>query len=499
MLVLSLLCGVLCCVAMIRGGVAVLSRAESGRRSGWIQLLFAPGLGVASVALYDSSPQVYESSVLADIGLALMLAAVVLAAWIVVEGKGRVVGLRVLRGVAVGLAVFLVGYGLTVWTAVRRHGWWAGMPTNGLVLLTPWLPEKAIWQGNWHAANGSLYTRLDSIAPNGWQARYLRKSLEKRYRDSLSESDRELVLAICQGSTVIHELEKEHLCRLVQVFCETADHRERSAAAGALYDHCPFHFKVSRSGIGAKYGSNAFEGKLARVMELTRDEDRGVRSAAIDAVGYFGDAAADVVPTLVHSAAIEIRESDWYWERNVLEYLAKTSDKVREQIRSLARDADVLERLVAYEALAESGSDPTAHRSMIRVMSEADDETALAAFKTFWFWRDQNGGIDAFVHQTRQHRANREQFVSLVAESVVPIPYLLDTLGGFLNDPSPAMRTAACRTVEQLALRSNSPFRSAYPDNAIADAVRKLQSEPDTEVRTAADNAWRALRPLSTP
>ncbi|MBX3381129.1 MAG: HEAT repeat domain-containing protein, partial [Phycisphaeraceae bacterium] len=127
------------------------------------------------------------------------------------------------------------------------------------------------------------------------------------------------------------------------------------------------------------------------------------------------------------------------------------------------------------------------------------DETALVAFKTFHFWEFQNDGIDAFERQTRQNRTNRDQFVPLVADSWSQDPYLVEKLSEFLTDTSPAMRVAACKSVETLARRRCFVTRSVHPENAIVELVSKLRSDPDSDVRAAAETAWRALPNAITP
>lgn len=491
MLVLGLICFSLCCLAIVRGGVAVLSQDKAGRRAGWLQLMDAPALGVASVALYEASSQLLLPSILADIGLALMLTAAVVAIWVLVEGKGRTIGRRLFRGALVGATVFAIGYGATVWTAVTRHGWWAGVPTTGLVLLSPWLPERALLNEYWKKGNGSLETRMGEIKAGSWRSRYLQRSLESRYGNSLSESDLRVLQALCWDSTVPRELAQAHLNELVRVFCETSDEAERRAAASALDDHCPFGMKISRSFVGAEYGREAFRGRLPRLMEMARNEDRWVGSTAIEAVGYFGNDAAEAVPLLIAFAIEEIENDDWYRERYVLEYLAQTSPVVCDQLRRIVSNGHGLERLIAYEALHNDQFALESNAEMLRVFSDLEDDSALRAFQALRFWRNTSSGIKAVFDKAGRSQQRRGEFLLLLTEAWIPNPDVLLDMRDFLKDPSPHVRASACEAIAGIGRRQALGIN-------LRDCIQDLRFDPDPSVREAAERAWQQIPKLNS-
>ncbi|MBS0186729.1 MAG: HEAT repeat domain-containing protein [Planctomycetes bacterium] len=489
MLVLSLICFSFCCLAAVRGGVGVLSRSKASRSAGWLWLLAAPSLGVGSVALYEASPQLLLSSILKDLGLALMLTAAVVAVLVLTEGKGRLAGRRLIRSALAAGAVFGIGYGASVWTEVARHGWWAGVPTTLLVLLSPWLPERAMLNEYRKSGNGSLETRMDEIGAGSWRARYLQRSLERRYRNSLRESDLQVLRSLCGESNVPRELAQAHLNELARVFCESSDEVERRSAASVLEDHCPFGEKISRASVGAEYGTNAFRGRLPRLLEMARNEDWWVGKTAIEAVGYFGNDAAEAVPLLIAFAKDEIERDDWYRERHVLEYLAQTSPVVCDQLRRIVSNGHGIERLIAYEALRKGKFASETDAEMQRVFFDLDDESALCAFRSLWLWRDSSSGIKTVFEKARRSRERCAEFLLLLPEAWIPNPDVLLDLKDFLNDPSPHVRASACEAIAGIGRRQ------ALGVN-LRDCIQELRFDPDSNVRTAAENAWRQISSL---
>jgi hypothetical protein len=490
MLVLSLICGVLCCFAFIRGGVIVLSQSKSGRRRGWLQLLIAPTLGVASVAFYDASPQVYTSSALADIGLALMLSAAVLAAWMISEGNGRPIGWRGVRGLAIGLMVFGLGYGFRIVTAVRQHGWWAGMPTTGLVLLTPWLPEEAIWSGYTRRENGTLQNRMTEIGAATWRSRMVRTSLENRYRAELTERWRDIVVSFYSNSAVITELDGAHLARLAKVFCETSDLNERRSVAWTLNDYSPLGGKITRPHLGVLHGPAAFHGRLPRLLELMQSDDYLVASTALDALAYFPDDSPELVPFLVAVAGEDVDDISQYTFVQILQYFAKASPAAQSQLISLACSAHGASRLVAYEALdGVTDTHSSVRDCAVQLLRESSDELALTILASHRFasWNSENCLL--LLQQAEKRPDVRAAIIRLMKPYLPCAEAVLAALQQWLESDSPGVREAACDLLYRFALLGPHHVQL----KRFSGPVQRLRFDADPAVQQRAERAWREM------
>lgn len=489
MLALSLLCFVLSCLAFVRGGISVLTQAQSGRRIGWAQLCAAPGFGVASVAFYDASPQ-RMSTALDEIGLATMLISIVLTCWMIVEGGSRSIAWRLLRGVALGLLVFSVGYGLHVWTTVRRHGWWAGVPTTGLVLLTPWFPEEAIWNGYTRRENATLQNRMDEIGPRTWRSRMLQTALENRYRAELTEEWRDIVLAFYSNSAVIEELNGAHLARLAKVFCETNDLNERRTSAGALDDYSPLGGKIMRPHLGILHGHAAFKGRLPRILELMQSDDYLVSHTALEALAYFTDDAPQLVPLLTSIASEDPDGMSRYTVVRLLQHFASTSPAVQSQLLSLACNGHGPSRLIAWESVDRVTDAHSSIRDcVVQLLRETSDEQALTILSSSSFASRNSENCRLMLEQAEERPDVRAPIIRLIQPYLPCAESTLSALQKWLESDSTVVRAEACNLLYRFALI----WPRQIELNRFSGTVQRLRFDADPLVQQSAERAWREM------